>query len=88
MGLLDKTNRRATPTSVLRASAIGAAVGMIVFFLCFKPMYRDAWPVTLPIWILLCAAVAALCEWQVPPQSAEDDDPHEPAEDEKANGKG
>jgi len=34
-------------------------------FLCFKPMYREAWRVVLPIWCFLCALVGALCEWQV-----------------------
>ena len=31
-----------------------------------KPAWREAWPVTLPIWCLLCAFVGALIEWQVP----------------------
>jgi hypothetical protein len=37
-----------------------------VFFLLFKPAWREAWPVTLPIWCLLCAFVGAVIEWQVP----------------------
>jgi hypothetical protein len=64
MGLLDKTNPNATLRSVLRRGAISAAVGAL-FFLCFKPMHREAWRVVLPIWCFLCALVGALCEWQV-----------------------
>jgi hypothetical protein len=73
MGLLDKKNPKATPTSVLQKGVICAVVGAIVFFLCFKPMYREAWRVVLPIWCLLCGLVGALWEWQVADKSAEDD---------------
>ena len=66
MGLLEKTNPKATLRSVLLRAIQAAAVGTFVFFLAFKPMYREAWPVTLPIWCLLCALVGAVFEWQVP----------------------
>ncbi len=67
MGLLDKNNPKATIGSVLRHGFLSAVVGAIVFFLFFKSSYREAWPVTLPIWLLLCAVVGALFEWQEPP---------------------
>ena len=77
MGLLGKTNPKASRVSVLRAATISAIVGTIVFFACFKPMYQKAWPVALPIWVLLCAFVGALCEWQVPDEPAEDEQSNE-----------
>ena len=79
MNLWDKTNPKASLASVLRTAVIGTIVGTAIFFLCFKPMYRDAWPITLPIWILVCATVYALCEWQVNPD-LEQDEPQEPSE--------
>jgi hypothetical protein len=66
MGLLDKKNPKATASSVLKHAVVTAAVGAVVFFLFFKSSYREAWPVTLPIWLLLCAGVGALWKWQVP----------------------
>ncbi len=74
MGLLDQTNPRATLRSVLVRSVQAAVAGAIVFFLAFKPAYREAWPVTLPIWCLLCAIVGAVFEWQVPHGSDDDDE--------------
>jgi hypothetical protein len=65
MGLLDKTNPKATLRSVLVASATSAIVGAVVFFVAFKAQYIKAWPVTLPIWLVLCASVGAIWEWQV-----------------------
>jgi hypothetical protein len=50
-------------------------VGAIVFFLAFKPAWREAWPITLPIWCLLCALVGAVVEWQVPRGPDVDDGP-------------
>jgi len=64
MGLLDKKNRKATWRSVILRAAESAIVGGAVFFLAFKAQYVEAWRVTLPIWLLLCAAVGALWEWQ------------------------
>jgi hypothetical protein len=46
-----------------------------VFFIAFKPMYREVWPIALPIWCLLCALVGAVFEWQVPRRLDEDDGP-------------
>jgi hypothetical protein len=74
MGLLDTTNPRATLRSVLLRAIQAAVVGAITFFLAFKPAYREAWPVTLPIWCLFCAFVGALFEWQGPRGSDEDDE--------------
>jgi CDP-diglyceride synthetase len=74
-GLLDKHNPKATWRSVLLRAIQAAVVGAVVFFLLFKPAWREAWPVTLPIWCLLCAFVGALIEWQVPRGADEDDTP-------------
>jgi hypothetical protein len=65
MGLLEKTNPRATLRSVVWRAVQAAAIGAIVFFLACKPAVREAWPVALPIWCLLCAFVGGLVEWQV-----------------------
>ena len=66
MGLLDKKNPKATAGSVLGHALVCGIAGAIVFFLLFKPSYQEAWPVTLPVWVLLCAGVGALWEWQGP----------------------
>jgi len=66
MALLDRKNSNATSASVAKHAATCAIVGAIVFFALFKPSYTEAWPITLPIWLLLCAGVGALWEWQVP----------------------
>ena len=66
MGLLDKTNPEATLWTVLRAGVTGIVVGAVVFFAMFKAQYIASWRVALPIWLLMCAGVAALCQWQVP----------------------
>jgi hypothetical protein len=75
MGLLDKTNPKATAWSVLRSALVSAIVAAIVFFVAFKPSYKEVWPVTLPLWVLLCALVGGLMEWQGGDPSAEDDEP-------------
>jgi hypothetical protein len=74
MGLLDKNNPKATPKTILMQSITGAVVGAAAFFLLFRPSVREAWKITLPIWVLLCAAIGALMEWQVPPDEPDDDD--------------
>lgn len=65
MSLLDRKNPTATAVSVLKHAAICATAGAIVFFAFFKSSYTDAWQITLPIWLLLCAGIGALWEWQV-----------------------
>jgi hypothetical protein len=75
MGLLDKINRKATPGSVLRRALASGAIGA-AFFVLFKPAVREAWPVLLPLWVLLCAAVGALAEWQVPEDGGRHKDGH------------
>jgi hypothetical protein len=72
MGLLDKRNRKATPRSVLKHALLCAIAGAVVFFAAFKPMWRQAWPVTLPLWLLLCAGGGALWEWQVDRSKGDD----------------
>lgn len=85
MGLLDKTNPEATPGSVLTAAAISAFCGGIFFFLAFKAEYIEAWKIALPPWLLLCAAVGAICKWQVPKESYEQDEQEEPSDKKKGN---
>lgn len=75
MGLLDKTNPKATAWSVLRAALVSAIVAAIVFVVAFKSSYKEVWPVTLPLWVLLCALVGGLMEWQSGDPSTEDDEP-------------
>jgi hypothetical protein len=76
MGLLDKTNPKATPRSVLLWAMAWAGIGAFLFFLAFKPAYREAWRIALPIWVLLCAGVGALVEWQVADEGDENDESH------------
>jgi hypothetical protein len=73
MGLLDKINPKATGRTVFKRSVQAILVGTAFFFLLFKPPFREAWPVTLPIWVLLGAAVGGVCEWQVPDESGGED---------------
>jgi hypothetical protein len=75
--LLEKVNQKATWRSVLLRATGAAIVGCLVFFLAFKVQYIVAWKVALPIWLLLCAAVGAICEWQVPDESEQDEDEKE-----------
>ncbi len=74
MGLLDKTNPKATPRSVLLWSMMWGGIGAALFFLAFKPAWREAWQITLPLWVLLCAGVGALVEWQVADEGDENDE--------------
>ncbi|MBU4272152.1 MAG: hypothetical protein KKA28_09855 [Planctomycetes bacterium] len=74
MGLLDKTNRKATPKSVLIHGIIGAIVGCAFFFLAFKSQFVQEWKILLPIWLLLCAGVSALCEWQIDDSDEDEED--------------
>lgn len=78
MGLLDKTNPSATRRSVIRHAIIGAILTPAFFFLFGKPAVRAHWPALLPVFAILGAAVAAICEWQM------DDGTHE-ADDERRN---
>jgi hypothetical protein len=75
MGLLDKTNPRATRQSVVRDAIIGAVVVPAFLFAIGKPAIRPHWPVLLPVFAILGAGVAALYEWQV------DDGPDKPDDD-------
>lgn len=67
MGLLERTNPHATPKSVLRHAGITGIVGGVVYLVLsiWKPNLRDVWPILLPVWVLLCADVGGLYEWQV-----------------------
>ncbi|TWT90860.1 acyl carrier protein [Pseudobythopirellula maris] len=67
MGLLDKTNPRATPESVRLHAVIGGVLGFVAcvaYFLIWGPEYAG-WPLLTPIAALLGAALLALIEWQV-----------------------
>jgi hypothetical protein len=72
MGLLDKTNPRATRRSVIRHSILGAVVVPAFFFALGKPAIRAHWAAFLPVFAVLGAGVFALVEWQV------DDGPDKP----------
>jgi len=72
MSLLKKCNPKATWLSVLLAALKAIVVGFLLFWFFFKPEWREEWPVSLPPWLLLCACVFAIFEWQVP--ADEDDD--------------
>jgi hypothetical protein len=67
---LEKLNPKATWLTVVWASLRGIVIGLLIFWLFFKPEWKAAWPFTLPPWLLLCAFVFAIFEWQVP----DDDD--------------
>jgi len=73
MGLLDKKNPKATAASVVRQALVCAICGAAVFFLSAKPSYKESWGITLPIWMLLCATVGAIWEWQVADDSRDSD---------------
>jgi hypothetical protein len=77
-GLLTKTNPRATWRSVIRHAIIGTVFTPLFFFVLGKPALREHWGFFLPIFALLGAAVAAICEWQL------DHGPDEPADDDVA----
>ncbi|NMC21374.1 MAG: hypothetical protein GYA33_13260 [Thermogutta sp.] len=80
MGLLEKWNPKATWRSVLRAAVFNMGVGAAFFFLFFKPEWREAWPITLPPWLLLSALVGGLIEWQVPPDDYDPPPPRGPSD--------
>jgi hypothetical protein len=72
MGLLDKTNPRATRRSVICHAILGAVVVPAYFFALGKPEFRAHWAVFFPVFAVLGAGVAGLFEWQV------DDRPDKP----------
>ena len=65
MGLLDKTNPKATWQSVILWAVYGALAVPAFFFLLGKPAIREHWPITLPLFAILGASVSAIYEWQV-----------------------
>lgn len=65
MGLLDKTNPRATRRSVIRHAIIGAVTVPAFFLVLGKPAVREHWRVLLPVLMICGAGIAALIEWQV-----------------------
>jgi len=77
MGLLDKTNPRATLYSVLLHATVIGFVGALLYLLAmtWKESLREHWVLGLILWTALCIFVGGLWEWQV----AEDDgnDEHE-----------
>jgi hypothetical protein len=71
MGLLDKTNPKATPKSALYWGVIGSLVTSPIFVLLHKPL-RDYWPISLPVVFVFGGLIWALIEWQL-----DDNDPEE-----------
>ncbi|GAB4136885.1 hypothetical protein [Thermopirellula anaerolimosa] len=76
MGLLEKRNPKATWRSVLLHAFLSMGGGAVFYFLFFKPELQREWIITLPPWLLWCAFVGGLMEWQMPP---DDDDFPSPA---------
>jgi hypothetical protein len=64
MSLFEKRNPKANARNVLVHALTCAFVGARVFLFFAKPTYQDAWPVTLPIWLAVCAGIGALWKWQ------------------------
>lgn len=76
MGLLAKTNPRATRGSVLR-HALTWGVATPLFFLALgKPFIRELWWIFVPVFAILGAGVGALAEWQID-EGPDDPDPDE-----------
>ena len=65
MGLLDKTNPQATLLSTLRHAIVCAACGLVCYFFCFEKAAEGLWSGRLLTWLLICAFVGAIWEWQV-----------------------
>jgi hypothetical protein len=65
MGLLDKTNPRATRRSVILHAILGAVVVPDFFLALGKPEFRAHWAVFLPVFAVLGAGIAALAGGQV-----------------------
>lgn len=76
MGLLSKTNPKATFRSVLRRAVLQLIIGAALYllFCLWNEKLRAIWPLALPLWALGCALVGALFEWQI----AEEDDSEPP----------
>lgn len=65
MGLLEKTNPKATRRSVLLNALQGAITVPLVIACVGKPNVRKHWRITMPLFTLLGAAIGGLVEWQV-----------------------
>lgn len=61
MGLLDKTNPRATGRSVIRHAIIGAIFTPAFFFLFGKPAVRAYWAALLPVFAVPSSTVRRRC---------------------------
>ena len=67
MGLLDKTNPKATGASVMRNMLLQGAVGALAYLLVVhwnKPLHELSF-LKLSLWSLGCALIGGLYEWQV-----------------------
>lgn len=66
MGLLSKTNPKATCRSVLRCALVSAALGTALYALV---MFWNGWPeypiAKLTFCAILMSLTGALCEWQI-----------------------
>jgi len=76
MGLLSKTNPRATRRSVLRRAVFQFFFGasLYLLFCLWNERLRAVLPVALPLWAIGCALIGALFEWQF----ADEDDGEPP----------
>ena len=75
MGLLDKTNPRATRGSVIRCAIFGAVGGplFVLFVIWAKAKPPVGWGILL-FAAIFGAAVSALVEWQLDDGTDEDDE--------------
>jgi hypothetical protein len=74
MGLLDKTNPRATWRGVTREAFIAAAVGTTAYgAVIWWNGWWDDLAIKLTICAGLCGLVGAVWEWQVPENGTEED---------------
>lgn len=67
MGLLGRTNPRATCWTVLRHGFVVGLVGALLYLVAmfWEGALREHWAIGLGVWTFLCALVGGLWEWQV-----------------------
>jgi cyanate permease len=76
MGLLDKTNPRATCWTVLRHAFVVGLVAALLYLVAvfWEGPLREHWVIGLCVWTCLCALVGGLWEWQVRREDGENED--------------
>ena len=65
VGLLDKTNPKATAKSVTRKAALGAVIGLVFYGLLLRKGHGGILPFL--AFVVLGPFVYGLWEWQTPP---------------------